>query len=299
MNLAQLRALLAVADEGTFTGAGDALGLTQSAVSHAVASLERELELPLVVRGRGGAQLTAYGRQILAHAREAVHRVDRIASDAAAATGQHRGRLRVAVFPSAAQLLPKLIYELGQQMPDVTVVLLEGTDTEVRAWLADRIVDLAAVADLADPVALDAACSSAGGVLLAADRIVAVLDPDHPLARQPQVDLHELADDPLLLSDGGCEPLLRQLYDAASLPLRPARRIRDVATLLAMVRERLGVTVVPELTLPDGHGLAVVPIIPPKHRRLFLVPADDKLPAAATALLSLARRQRFASRTSQ
>jgi len=114
MNLPQLRALLAVADQGSFTAAAGSLGLTQSAVSHAVASLERELGLPLVARDRAGARLTAHGRKVLGHAREAVHRVDRIAQDAAAAAGRHHGRLRVAVFPSAAQLLPALIADLAQ-----------------------------------------------------------------------------------------------------------------------------------------------------------------------------------------
>lgn len=106
MNVAQLRALLAVADEGTFTAAAHALGLTQPAVSHTIASLERELALPLVVRGRGGARLTAHGRQVLGHAREAVHRIDRIASDAAAAAGQHRGRLRVRCSPAPRSCSP-------------------------------------------------------------------------------------------------------------------------------------------------------------------------------------------------
>lgn len=296
MNLAQLRGLLAVADAGSFTAAADALGLTQSAVSHAVASLERELALPLVVRGRGGARLTPHGRQVLGHAREAVHRVERIASDAAAAAGQHRGRLRVGVFPSASQLLPSLIAELAQQLPEVEVVLLEGSDDEVREWLADRVVDLAVLADLAEPG--DEHGTSEGAVL-GYDRIVAVLDREHPLAGQPHVDLHELTDDSVLLSDGGCEALLRQLFDASCLPMRPSRRIRDVATLLAMVRERLGVTVVPELTLPAGHGLAAVPVIPTAHRRLLLVPARDDLPYAARALLRLLEQRDTATERSQ
>jgi DNA-binding transcriptional LysR family regulator len=49
MNLAQLRALVAVADQASFTGAAAALGLTQSAVSHTVASLEKELAVPLIL----------------------------------------------------------------------------------------------------------------------------------------------------------------------------------------------------------------------------------------------------------
>ena len=294
MNLAQLRALVAVAEHGSFTDAAVALGRTQPGVSHTIASLEKELGLPLVIRGRGGARLTGHGEQVLAHAREAVRRVDRIAQDAAAAAGRHRGRLRVAAFPSAAQLLPGLIAEFARLRPQVSVVLLEGTDQEVRDWLTDRIVDLGVVAELCH----DATGTGVGplddavGAVLARDRLVAVLDPGHPLASQPAVTLDDLADDAFLLSDGGCEPILRRLHELAGLRLRPARRIRDMATLLAMVRERLGVTVVPELALPDAHQLAVVPLAPQVHLELRLLAADEHdLPTAGHVLLETARQR--------
>ncbi len=294
MNLAQLRALVAVAEQGSFTDAAVALGLTQPGVSHALASLEKELGLPLVLRGRGGARLTGHGEQVLAHAREAVHRVDRIAQDAAAAAGRHRGRLRVAAFPSAAQLLPNLIAEFARLRPQVSVVLLEGTDQEVRDWLSDRVIDLGVVAELCHDVAGGGTgpVGPALGAVLARDRLVAVLDLAHPLAGQCGVTLEDLADDAFLLSDGGCEPILRRLHELAGLRLRPARRIRDMATLLAMVREQLGVTVVPELALPDAHRLAVVPLAPEAHRELRLLAANEcDLPAAGHVLLNTARER--------
>lgn len=292
MNLPQLRALVAVADEGSFTAAADSLGISQSAVSHTLAALERELALPLVIRNRSGAALTAHGQQAVGHAREALRRVERIAQDAAAAAGRHRGRLRVAAFPSAAQLMPPLIAAFARCLPDVAVVLLEGSDSEAQAWLADRVVDLAVVATLCEPDGNEATLrASPAGELLAIDRFVAVLDRDHALAGQAAVTLADLEDDPFLLSDGGCEPLLRLLYDAAGVALRPARRIRDPATLLAMVQQQLGVTVVPELTLPRVHDLAVIPVAPAAHRALQLVPADERdLSAAAKVLLDLARQ---------
>lgn len=101
-------------------------------MSHTLAALERELDLPLVIRGRSVATLTVHGQQAVAHAREALRRVERIAQDAAAAAGRHRGRLRVAAFPSAAQLMPPLIAALGRCLPDVAVALLEGSDSETR-----------------------------------------------------------------------------------------------------------------------------------------------------------------------
>jgi DNA-binding transcriptional LysR family regulator len=186
----------------------------------------------------------------------------------------------VAAFPSAAQLMPPLIAAFSRDLPDVTVVLLEGSDSEVQAWLDDGVVDLAVITTLCEPDGKAATGLSPhpAGALLAIDRFVAVLDRDHPLAGQAAVRLVDLEDDPFLLSDGGCEPLLRRFYDDAGVALRPARRIRDPATLLAMVQQQLGVTVVPELTLPRAHDLAVVPVAPTAHRALHLVPADERHP---------------------
>ncbi len=289
MNLAQLRALVSVVEEGGFTPAAAALGVTQSGVSHALASLERELGLTLVSRARGGVQLTVHGERAIGHAREAVRRVDRIAEDAAAAVGRHRGRLRVAGFPSAAQLLPALIAELGRRLPEVTVVLLEGSDVEVRGWLEDSVIDVGVVAELAG---CDLSAEAAAGVLLCEDRMVAVLAPEHPLAGQADITLAALTDDPFLLSDGGCEPLLRQMHEAAGVELRPARRVRDMTTLLSLVREQLGVTVVPELALTGAHGLVTVPVTPAARRALCLIPADpDDITATARVLLDIAHQE--------
>lgn len=84
---------------------------------------------------------------------------------------------------------------------------------------------------------------------------------------------------------------------SAGLPLRPARRVRDLATLLAMVAEGLGVTVVPALALPGSHGLAVVALTPAAHRVLHLVPGPN-LPAAGRALLEITRAHHTPSQPS-
>jgi DNA-binding transcriptional LysR family regulator len=276
MNLAQLRGFVAVADEGSFTEAAAALGLTQSGVSHAVASLERELGLTLLSRARDGVTLTTHGEDVLVHAREALRRVDRIAEDAAGAVGQYRGRLRVAGVPSSCPLLAPLIGAFGHRFPDVDVVLLEGSDNEVAHWLRDRVADLG----------VQVATAASDGLTLAEDRMIAVLDRDHPLAAQASLTLDDLTDDPFLLSDGGCEPLLQRMHHDAGLTLQPKLRIRDMTTLLALVREHVGITVIPELSLTDQRGLAAIPITPPTYRRLNLTPADphDVGPAARAFL---------------
>ncbi|MFB9691042.1 LysR family transcriptional regulator [Amycolatopsis plumensis] len=283
LGLQQLRAFVAVVDTGGFTLASDEIGLTQSAISHAVAALEREIGTALISRGREGVRLTGPGERVLVHARTALRQVELIEEEAAAIRGLRRGRLRVGGFPSACQLLPPLIAELRRIHPGIEVALWEGTDQEVARWLAEGLIDLGMRASLAPPAACD--------LVLAADLMVAVVDKRHPLAAEPDVALADLQDDPLLVSDGGCEPLLDELHAAAGLPLRVAQRVREMATLLAMVRAGLGVTVVPELSLASRQGITALPLRPASRRRVLLdIPAGTPPPAALQTFQEILRR---------
>lgn len=69
LKISQLRALVAVAEHGNFTSAALDLGLSQSTVSHAIATLEEELGVVLLFRGRHGAILTPIGEQVIQEAR--------------------------------------------------------------------------------------------------------------------------------------------------------------------------------------------------------------------------------------
>src|SRR4030088_987462 len=102
LNLAQLRAFLAVVDEGGFGAAADALGITQSAVSHAVAALERTLGFRVLARhGRPG--LTAFGREGLGHARAAVAATAAMTDLAAQRGGLPTGTIKLAAPPTVCQ----------------------------------------------------------------------------------------------------------------------------------------------------------------------------------------------------
>ncbi|ROO86416.1 LysR family transcriptional regulator [Actinocorallia herbida] len=281
MNLAQLRALRAVHEAGSVTGAADLLGVTQSAVSHALTSLENELGMRLVVRERSGCCLTDVGRRLLPHVSAALHHVERFAEEAAAASGLLDGRVRIGAFPSAFRVLPGVVRAFRRLHPAVEVVLLEGNDAEVDEWIRTRVIDLGVVSGPRPDLRT---------VPLAADEFLAVLPSAHPLAAECGIALADLADDPLLLSGAGCEPLISALYRDLGLEFTPARRVQRMDTLLAMVREDLGVSVVPSLSLPESFdGIRAVPLRPAVPRTLLVAaPADaDPTPAACAFLDAL------------
>ena len=134
--LLQLKSFVAVVDQGGFTAASRRLGLSQPAVSRAIATLEKELGLPLLVRGRDGTSLTEAGALALTHAREALRHLTLMRTEVSALAGDITGTLSLASLPSVtATLVAPQLQVFAMHYPAVTIRLLEGSEQEVRDWL--------------------------------------------------------------------------------------------------------------------------------------------------------------------
>jgi len=127
-----LRALVAVADRGSFRAAAKSLGYTQSAISHQIAALERTLAAPMFTRpgGRGSIALTAAGDAAYRRARRVLGELDTLGADVAAIQRGEQAVLRIGVFQTATtELLPGALRTLREQRPDVEVILSEIHDS--------------------------------------------------------------------------------------------------------------------------------------------------------------------------
>src|SRR5688572_28740330 len=101
LDVRRLRVLREVAQQGSFSAAGDALGYTQSAVSQQIAALEREAGATLVERNARGVRLTDAGRTLVEHAVGILTRLAAAEQELEALAGLKGGRLRLASFPTA------------------------------------------------------------------------------------------------------------------------------------------------------------------------------------------------------
>lgn len=261
LNIAQLRAFLAVIDTGGFSAAAARLGLTQPAISHAVASLERALDAPLLVRANP-VRPTAIGQRIVPHARLALAAVRSLEQAAARAAAALTGTVRLATTPSVSKgLLPGLLQHWQQVQPGVTVRVFEADSTEIAVWLEQGTADAAV---LVDP-------PPGPGKQLTTDAYRALLPTDHPLASESVIHLRDLADDPLLTSAGGCEQRVHAIHRLVGMPFAPSHRVRDLATLINMVQAGLGAAIVSELARPlIPDDLVLLPLAPHVTRRLVL-----------------------------
>lgn len=121
MTFTQLNILVMVAELGGFTSAAAKLGVSQSAVSHALKSLEKEWGVVLFSRTQPGIEITDIGQQLLLRAREILALSEAMKQDIAASHGLNRGVLRIGSFgpTSSLKLLPTLLNAYRQQYPGV------------------------------------------------------------------------------------------------------------------------------------------------------------------------------------
>ena len=239
MDLRQLSALVAVADEGSFSAAAAALHTVQSNVSTHIARLERELDSVLVDRSAG--RLTEEGEAVANRARRIKAELDGLVADVAALHDVVTGTVSIGVIGTTARwLVPRLLEAMREHHPQVRLFIVDGVSSTLEPQLGSGQLDLAIVnlplpaPDLvADPI-FD-------------EDLVLVVPSDHTLAAKDHVQIKEL--DGLELLMAAPNTAYRRELDAATAA---------VGVTLIPKAELDGVRLMASLTF-EGHGPAIVP----------------------------------------
>ncbi|MEI7052535.1 LysR family transcriptional regulator [Pseudomonas koreensis] len=285
MNLMHWRLVVAVADHGNITRAAERVGMTQSGASQALALMEETLGVQLFSRESRQTLPTAIGLPVIEQARLMLGALETIRQTVDSVRPMLRGTIRLASFPMVlASFLPPLLRQFNRLYPGIEVVALEVSDDEVETLLAAGLVDVGVVLNPTPE-------RNAGP--LGRDEWVAVVPAGHPLAlrgTEQGVSLQELTALPFVLATGGCSTNARSLAAEAGLQLQDVRvEVREWSSAFTLVRENLGVTLVPEMTLPaERQGLRVIALQPRIERVFSLVlPAGQTPSATVQALLDL------------
>jgi DNA-binding transcriptional LysR family regulator len=131
IKLAQLHALIAVAEHSSFSEAALELEMAQSAVSNAIAALESDLGVVLFSRGRRGAELTPAGERVLVHAQQILHLKEQILKEANLMNSLRGGKVRLTSIRSVAtHLLPTIIAQFQQRFPGIAMSVIEQFDEQ-------------------------------------------------------------------------------------------------------------------------------------------------------------------------
>ena len=284
MTLTQLEIFSLVAELHGFTAAANRLGISQSAVSHALKSLELELGVELLRRHQSQVELSDIGQQLLLRARAMLGLANTLRQEAADARGMKRGTLRIGSFgpTSSIKLLPLILQQYRAAHPGIEVHIDEGPDRQVLQWLEERRIDIGFVVlpeERFDTVAL------------IEDQMVALLPAAHPLAVHDSLSLKDLCDFPFVLTEAGSSELVLRLFTVARLAPNIRYRCSQLISTLDVVARGDGVTVVAEGSLPNQIDRRCVkkPLSPAVLRQVGLAVLDRRQASPATlAFISLA-----------
>jgi DNA-binding transcriptional LysR family regulator len=204
MELRQLSAFVAVAEEGAFTRAATRLGVVQPAVSQAVRRLEEEIGIALVERSSRRVALTAAGEAFLPHARAVLARMAEAERAAAELASGRAGTVRLATAEGAAEVVAAIIARHRAAHPDVRVELRAPRSPKLHAVLGGEV----------DAALVHTAPRTPGLAFteVSSEPWRAVASARHPLAGNGPVALAALARDPLVLVGGEGTPRLREAF---------------------------------------------------------------------------------------
>lgn len=258
MELHQMRYVVAVAETGSFTRAAERCHVVQSALSHQVAKLERELGARLFERTSRSVRLTQPGEAFLPAARQCLAAAENAVAEVAAVSGVVRGRLALGVIPTVAAVdVPAVLEGFRRRYPDVHVTLRTGASGSLTRQVRDGELDVALLG-----LPASSRPEGVGARVLARDTLRAVVAPRHPLAGAARVDLARLSEEPFVDFPAGTAGRAQsdQAFVAAGLERDVAFEVSAVDLMVRLVRQGLGVAMLPSAFVPQLEGVATVPV---------------------------------------
>lgn len=260
MNIRKYEAFVRAVERGSLSKAAEELGYTQSGISHMMQALEEEIGFPLMVRTSAGIKPNSEGQMLLPAIRELLSANETLEQYIAKIKGVDAGHITIACYASiAAYWLPAIIAGFRKDYPNVEVEIIEAGARRIEQLMEERQADL---------------CIYAGGegknfewLPLRSDRMLVLVPPDHPLTAQVRVTPRMLEKEkfiaPMKLYDG-------EVYDILStFPVQPEKAFSACSdyAIINMVRQGLGVSILPELLLKNySGGAAALELDPPRSR---------------------------------
>jgi len=294
MTLTELKYIVAVARERHFGRAAEACFVSQPTLSVAVKKLEEELDIKLFERGANEVSVTPLGEQIVRQAQQVIEQAAAIKEIAKLGKDPVSGPLRLGViYTIGPYLLPDLVKQAIERVPQMPLVLQENFTARLLDMLRTGELDCAILAEPFPDTGLATA-------QLYDEPFMAAVPTQHPMAKRKSVSAEELKNETMLLLGTGhcfrdhvlevCPEYAR--FSSATEGIRKSFEGSSLETIKYMVASGMGVTVVPQLSVPKEQQehvryLAFTPPVPTRRvvlawRRTF--PRYDAIAALRNAI---------------
>lgn len=274
IKIEMLRCFTMVVQHGGLSDAADALGRTPSAVSMMLKQFEEHVGSPLFETARK-SRLTPIGRLIFAEARREVTHFENTVSVIDGLSRSELGYLRLAVTPSVATaILPPVIFRFARKYPEIQIEIRDMDSATIARELTRERADIG-IGTLAE-------LEGMSRTKLFSDAFGVVCRKDHPLAQNlDQLKWHSL-NEHVLIANGLCDLITDP--DFAPVLAKSRLMVPNTASLLGLVREGVGITVLPRLAVTGFEAdIAFLPLADITARRtvhMVSQPMNLLMPAA-------------------
>ncbi len=294
MTFSQLEIFVKVAEQHSFTLAARQLGITQSAVSHALKCLEQHWNVSLFSREQGAIALTHIGQQLLLHAKEVLNTTQIMQQEVNAAHGIQQGTLRIGSFGSSSSihLLPELLKAYRERYPHIEIFVEEVTDAEVSQWIAERQVDVGfAVLPKSQLVTFP----------LIKDIFIALIPDSFEVAQQAKLNIQDIQNYPFIMTRAGSQSHVEKLLQQHQIQPKITYQMSQLLTILNMVNLQEGIAIVADMAMPKEllalHPHVVKrPLSPNTQRQIGLAVKNQQLISpACKAFIELAQQKFYQS----
>ena len=243
MTLLSYQVLKTVADQGSFRKAAELLGLTPSAVSHAVSSMEKELGFFVFNRGKNGVMLTNYGERLLPYVNAVLNSDESLQQAVAEFNGLKQGRIKIGCFSSVCtNWMPELIHAFAKSYPAIEMEIFQGTYDDVSYWIKNGVVDVGFLS-----------VSSAGEipiVPLYKEPLLCVV-PKGLRTRQGRMEVEELREYQFVTQRESTDADIQNFMKEHDLNVTSNYHVVDDLSTVAMVAHGFGICLMPEMVMQD------------------------------------------------
>ncbi|KOS68887.1 LysR family transcriptional regulator [Lysinibacillus contaminans] len=242
MSLVKYEILSKVAEQMSFTKAAETLGLTQSAVSHAISSLEKELGFALIHRSRTGMTLTSEGQTMLVHMRHVLDADELLQQEAAQILGLTRGKVRIGVISSiSSNWMPEIIQIMDNNYPGIQVELREGDYFEIEQWLQSGEVDAGFLnGEKSDQFQF---------IELRHDPLLCIVSDKSPLYDKEEIDIVELENMPFIMTSYRGKNDVKLLLEQYHVKPNIRFELSEEVGIISMITHNLGMSILPKLVI--------------------------------------------------
>jgi DNA-binding transcriptional LysR family regulator len=268
MTFTQLEIFLALVEKLSFSEVASDLGVSQSAVSHSLASLEKEIGYPLFFRSSHKMALTEDGLVFVPFIRTIINNHLHLTQEIQSRKNIYSGKLRIgSIGPSTTVgILPKPINEYRKKYPSIKLEVLESDELTVEKWVEERFVDLGFVIN--NSLDLDQLVSWK-------DQYVGIFSKEHHFSTKKNLTAEDFAGENILLPNSGCAAIVKRFLNSGMDKQILSFSLPQLASILGLVQSGLGVSIVSQLSVKWDSGsknnLQTLPLSPKQERSIYLV----------------------------